>query len=100
MFWKVMKRKRLMKVIFFKCIWEIRTDNPILVVKILNGTPRPILPREKESERMRDGGVVFLFPNLFHVNLINQFQEKFLSGKVSRKKSGKTPVVLILDGIS
>ena len=26
-----------------KCIWEIRTDNPSLAVKILNATPRPIL---------------------------------------------------------
>ena len=32
---------------FWKCIWEIRTDNPSLAVKILNGTPRPTLPSEK-----------------------------------------------------
>ena len=25
---------------FTMCIWEIRTDNPGLAVKILNGTPR------------------------------------------------------------
>ena len=24
-------------VLFFKCIWEIRTDNPSLAMKILNG---------------------------------------------------------------
>ena len=38
-----------MQVIFFvwKCIWEIRTDNPSLALKILNGTPRPILPSQK-----------------------------------------------------
>ena len=27
-----------------KCILEIRTDNPSLAVKILNGTPTPLLP--------------------------------------------------------
>ena len=35
------ERERLMKVIFF---WEIRTDNPSLAGKILNDTPRLILP--------------------------------------------------------
>ena len=57
---------------FFKCTWEIRTDHPSLAVKILNGTPTPILPsrerkvifdlfkrerkkeRERESERKRE----------------------------------------------
>ena len=29
-----------LNVIFWKCIWEIRTDNPSLAVKILNGTPQ------------------------------------------------------------
>ena len=33
----------LMKVIF----WQIRTDNPSLAVKILNGTPIAILPSQK-----------------------------------------------------
>ena len=44
-----------MKVIFFKkCIWEIRNDNPSLAVKILNVTPRPILPSQRERERERE----------------------------------------------
>ena len=50
-----------MEVFFLKCIWEIRTDNPSLAVKILNVTPRPILPnqkglvgRERERERERE----------------------------------------------
>ena len=33
--------------IFWKCFWEIRTDNPSLAVKILNGTPRPNVPSQK-----------------------------------------------------
>ena len=32
---------------FLKCIWEIRTDNPSLAVKILNDTPRPNVPSQK-----------------------------------------------------
>ena len=32
---------------FLKCIWKIRTDNPSLAVKILNGTLKPILPSQK-----------------------------------------------------
>ena len=43
------ERERL-KVIFFiflKCIWEIRTDNPSLAVKILIDTPRPNVPSQK-----------------------------------------------------
>ena len=31
----------------WKCIWEIRTDNPSLAVKILNDTPRPNVPSQK-----------------------------------------------------
>ena len=44
------EREGLMTVIlFFKCAWEIQTDNPSLAVKILNGTPRTTLPsRERE----------------------------------------------------
>ena len=38
---------RLMKVMFLKCIWEIRTSNPSLAVEILNVNPRPILPSQK-----------------------------------------------------
>ena len=34
-------------LIFLKCISEIRTDNPSLAVKILNGTPRPNVPNQK-----------------------------------------------------
>ena len=41
------EREKLIKVIFCKYIWEIRTGNPSLAGKILNGTPRPILPRQK-----------------------------------------------------
>ena len=33
--------------IFWKCIWEIRSDNPSLAVKILNDTPRPNVPSQK-----------------------------------------------------
>ena len=45
-----------MKVIFFrKFIWEIRTDNTSLDVKILNVTHRPILPRERESHTEKQG---------------------------------------------
>ena len=32
---------------FWKCIWEIRTDNPSQAVEVLNGTPRPIVPSQK-----------------------------------------------------
>ena len=48
------KRKREMNGIFLKCIWENRTDNPSLAVKILNGTPRPTLPRERERQTDRE----------------------------------------------
>ena len=34
--YKVIYGEKFMKVIFFKCIWEIRTDNPSLAVKSLN----------------------------------------------------------------
>ena len=39
---------------FKKCIWEIRTDNPSLAVKFLNGTPRPILPSQREKDEARE----------------------------------------------
>ena len=32
------ERDKLMKVFFFKCIWEIRADNPSLAVKVMNET--------------------------------------------------------------
>ena len=38
------KKKRTMKM----NQREIRTDNPSLAVKISNGTPRPLLQRERE----------------------------------------------------
>ena len=41
------ERLNLIFYLFWKCIWEIRTDNPSLAVKILNGTPRPIVPSQK-----------------------------------------------------
>ena len=47
------ERKREMNGIFGKCIWENRTDNPSLAVKILNVTPRPTLPGERERQRQR-----------------------------------------------
>ena len=40
--------------IFWKCIWEIRTNNPSLAVKILNATPRPILEIERDRDKDRD----------------------------------------------
>ena len=40
--------------IFFKCIWEIRTDNPSLAVKILNNTPRPNVPSQAWLEIASD----------------------------------------------
>ena len=33
---------------------DIRTDNPILAVKLLNGAPRPILERERERKEERE----------------------------------------------
>ena len=43
-----------MKVIFFKCFWEILTDNPSLAVKILNDTPRLIIRPSWQRDVMRN----------------------------------------------
>ena len=51
-----------MKVIFFKkCIWEIRNDNPSLAVKILNVTPRPILPSQRETPKKWANDINFFY---------------------------------------
>ena len=41
-------------MIFKKYIWEIRTDNPSLTVKILNATSRPILETQRDRDKDRD----------------------------------------------
>ena len=66
-------REIIMKVIFvIKCIWEIRTDNPSLAVKILNVTHRPILPSQKAWLEMASDyhSRIFttLLPQIFLVN--------------------------------
>ena len=47
---------KVIKIKVYIYILEIRTGNPSLAVKILNGTPRPILPSQiyihRERERM------------------------------------------------
>ena len=43
-------RERLIKVNFWTCIWEIRTNNPRLAVKILNDTTRPIRPERERDD--------------------------------------------------
>ena len=55
--------------IFWKCIWEIRTDNPSLAVKILNDTPRPNVPSWLQIASDNHSRILTtLLPRLFIIN--------------------------------
>ena len=48
---KERKRKKELQIERDILFFERQPDNPSLTVKILNGTPRPIVPRKKEREK-------------------------------------------------
>ena len=58
-----------MKVILKKNIWEIRTGNPSLAVKIINVTPRPILPSQKAWKEIANHSRFFT-PSFPHYVLV------------------------------